>query len=943
VDNSWTGEISRSVAAFVLLMKYDAFISYSFRSDRPLAAAVQRVLRRAGVPRYRHSPVRICRDDTTFAAGPSVWGSIEQEIRASRYLVLLASPEAAASDYVGREVALWRQERSPETLLIALAGGDLVWDDEAGDFDWERTTALPLQMRGWLPAEPLWVDLRQHRGRSAIRLRGVPRFRTEVTKVAATVRGVSTDELLNEDLRQQRNAIMVLATLLVLVVLAGGVAVWQRSVAIDERNRAIAGRVAAESAALLEVDPSLAMQLAVAAHDIADTPASRGALFNARSGGHAGRLLAHQDPVGQVAVSDDGAVLVSSSSRYDADVLVWHLAGGQDVPVPIRLNLPGERDVATSSPTLAFAPGSRLLAVGRPVGEVRLWDLSDPKNPKEKQVLRISNDEARGVAFSRDGKRLAVAGLFRTWLWDVRDGAAVEPATFVPDAPPATDLAFNGDGTVLYTVSLARGVNVFDVTETANPRTLPAIIPDVDVEAVAVAPDGKRLATGGAGGRVQLWDLADPRKPVSVHDLRGDSRAVTALAFAGDQLLTGGFAGTLRRFDAEGRPAAPARTSGFSIDAIAVVNGTVVTGSRDGVVRLWHDPDPVYESTSDNVFAVALSPDGRTIAAGTADGHLILHRVDQGHLAGRVDVQAHPGAIAGIAFTPDGAALATAAYDGTAKIWRLGDSGPRECFQTKSLDPSPGFSPIMRTVAISRDGRLMAIGGNDVRVVLYDITNPCAPEYRSWFRRSGSLGQDVETVAFSPDSTLLAVGRLSDPVIRIWDVRDPKLPRETATLRGHSFGIRALAFSPNGTLLASGSDDATALLWDVSGLRPNAELRPVSALPMQHGKTVAGLEFSDDRRLVTGSYDNTVRVWDISRVDSPQEWVRLPGARSAVESVTVDQAGITVFAGTDDARLLGYSLDPRVVREWVCRTAGSRITDQEWDRYVPEREDPRPC
>ncbi len=932
-------------------MKYDAFVSYSFRSDRPLAAAVQRVLRRAGVPRHRRSPVRICRDDTTFAAGPSVWGSIEQELRASRYLVLLASPEAAASDYVGREVALWREERSPETLLIALAGGDLVWDDEAGDFDWTRTTALPPPMRGWLPAEPLWIDLRQHRGRSAIRLRGVPRFRSEVTRVAAAVRGVSKDDLLNEDLRQQRHAITVLATLLVLVLLAAGVAVWQRSVAIDERNRAVAGRVAAESAALLDVDPPLAMQLAVAAYDIADTPASRGALFNTRSGGHATRLLAHNDPVGQVAVSDDGAVLVSSSSRYDADVLVWHLAGGQDVPVPIRLNLPGERNVATHSPSLAFAPGGRLLAVGRPVGEVRLWDLADPGNPKERQVLRIGDDEARGLAFSRDGRRLAAAGLFRTWLWDVRDGAAVEPATYVPDAPSATDLAFNIDGTVLYTASLAKGVDVVDVTELARPRALAAISPDADVQAVAVSPDGRRLAAGRGDGRVQLWDLADPRKPSGpVHELRGDSRSVTALAFAGDQLVTGGFAGTLSRFDAGGRSAAPARTSGFSIDAIRVVgNGTVVTGSRDGVVRLWHEPGPVYESTSDNVFAVALSPDGRTSAAGTADGHLIVHRVDHGDLAApRTDVQAHPGAIAGIAFTPEGRALATAAYDGTAKIWRLDENDePRECFQTKSLDPSPGFSHILRTVAISHDGRLMAIGGNDVRVVLYDITNPCEPKYLSWFRSSGSLGQDVETVAFSPDSTLLAVGRLSDPLIRVWDVREPKLAREAATLRGHAFGVRALAFSPDGSLLASGSDDATALLWDVSGLKQAhtgaRTLRPVPGLPMQHGKSVAGLEFSGDRRLVTGSYDNTVRVWDISRVDSPQEWVRLPGARSAVESVTVDRAGTMVFAGTDDARLLGYTLDPRVVRDWVCRTAGSRITQQERDRYVPERQDLRPC
>jgi WD40 repeat protein len=211
------------------------------------------------------------------------------------------------------------------------------------------------------------------------------------------------------------------------------------------------------------------------------------------------------------------------------------------------------------------------------------------------------------------------------------------------------------------------------------------------------------------------------------------------------------------------------------------------------------------------------------------------------------------------------------------------------------------------------------------------------------------LGHDeIETLAFSPDSTLLAVGRIGDPLIKLWDVQNPRQPSNVADLRGHAFGIRALAFSPDGRLLASGSDDATALLWDmdrVRGPRPERILRPIPGLlPMQHGKSVAGLAFTgDSRRLVTGSYDNTVRVWEISPTANPRELVRLAGAGSAVESVDVDRNADAIVSGTDNLQLIVTSLDPHTVTDWICGMAGSRITPDEWQRYLPERPYRPPC
>src|SRR6201999_4413249 len=115
---------------------YDAFISYSHAGDKPIAAALQSAVQKLGKPWYRRRALRVFRDDTSLSATPGLWPSIEQALGASRYLILLASPEAARSHWVGKEIAYWLEHKSADTLLIALTDGSLAWDDAASDFIW---------------------------------------------------------------------------------------------------------------------------------------------------------------------------------------------------------------------------------------------------------------------------------------------------------------------------------------------------------------------------------------------------------------------------------------------------------------------------------------------------------------------------------------------------------------------------------------------------------------------------------------------------------------------------------------------------------------------------------------------------------------------------------------------------------------------------------------
>jgi len=140
--------------------KYQAFVSYSHDSDERLAAALQSSLSRFAKPWYRLRTMRIFRDKTSLSANPALWHSIEQALRESEYFLLLACPSSAKSRWVQQEIQWWLRNRSVENLLISLTDGAILWDVQARDFDWGKTTAIPSRLKDAFPAEPLYADFR---------------------------------------------------------------------------------------------------------------------------------------------------------------------------------------------------------------------------------------------------------------------------------------------------------------------------------------------------------------------------------------------------------------------------------------------------------------------------------------------------------------------------------------------------------------------------------------------------------------------------------------------------------------------------------------------------------------------------------------------------------------------------------------------------------------
>jgi tetratricopeptide (TPR) repeat protein len=252
---------------------YDAFISYSHAKDKPIAAALQSAIQKLGKPWYKRRALWLFRDDSSLSATPHLWPTIEQALGQSRYLILLASPEAAASHWVCKEVAYWLDTKSADTLLIAVTAGTLVWDNATNDFGWHDGTPLPPALRGRFAAEPKWVDLTAYRAGAD---KGDTKFTELAADFAAAIRGMPKEDLLSQEVTQQRRALRLAFTAAALLLVLAIGATTAGILAVRSQREAVAQRDRAEQtlAAATETASSLVFDLAQRFENAVGVPAA---------------------------------------------------------------------------------------------------------------------------------------------------------------------------------------------------------------------------------------------------------------------------------------------------------------------------------------------------------------------------------------------------------------------------------------------------------------------------------------------------------------------------------------------------------------------------------------------------------------------------------------------------------------------------------------------
>ncbi|MEU6733913.1 WD40 repeat domain-containing protein [Streptomyces physcomitrii] len=263
----------------------------------------------------------------------------------------------------------------------------------------------------------------------------------------------------------------------------------------------------------------------------------------------------------------------------------------------------------------------------------------------------------------------------------------------------------------------------------------------------------------------------------------------------------------------------------------------------------------------------------------------------------------HDGVVSAASFAPGGRLLASGGHDRTVRLWDTAD--PLRARPLRA--PLGPFPDRVEDVQFASRGGLLAVALHDGTVRLLDLSEPRRP--RTLGRPLAAHRAPVAMLRLAPDGRTLATAS-DDGTVRLWDLAQPARPRPLGPpLPAHRGGARALAFAPDGATLASGGYDGRIRLWDLSDPR---RARQRGAALTGHGEPVWSLAFSPDgATLASGGFDGTARLWNLTDPGHPRRGPVLDEPGAPVWSVAFSPDGSTLAAGGEDnAVRLWTVLDP---------------------------------
>jgi WD40 repeat protein len=698
-----------------------------------------------------------------------------------------------------------------------------------------------------------------------------------------------------------------------LTVIAGN----QRNRAERESLIATARELAAAAVANLDVDVERSMLLALEAVettyrvDGSVLPEAEEVLHRALQS----HRLVYTVPGKRAEFSADGSrLLVAGLRPGEADV--YESSTGERLSTATAGS--GSQAGPSGELELVFSPDGRSFATwGGVMPDIRLFETA---TGEEVRRLSVPEGTLYDPEFSPDGRFLATGGPASGWtgdpaccpqtyLFDLRTGAllniqfAIGPIAFSPDGKRHLIAdSWYDPGLTAWVAGYvhdkqARGGNPLE-----HPRVpiynLPGQEADVpiyqgaagtnltrgqtllghegDVNDAAWSPDGERMATSSPR-QVIVWSASMP-KPYEAYSYKNPTNLLrpeltvsppaglfTTVAFGPDsRIATGMSDGSTIVWRLSGRGAEPVLSLVGHDAAVDLVDfspdGTrLATSSDDGEVKVW-DVTPTGGGhewlTVPGAGGLAYSPDGSLLAIGSESGDVHVYDAASGRET--LVLKGHAGRVNAIAFDPTGSTLATAGFvDGTARIWDAisGDELARVDL-ARSQRTGSGRCPLYRTslyqafdVAFSPDGTMLATGGwgGPSSAILWDATSGGRLRV---FTQDPNQDQWGRSVDFSPDGSLVA-GEGSDDVF-IWSVEDARV---VAQMRESQ--VTALAFSPDGRRLATGSLNGSLGVWEA---RTGHQL---DSLTGNLGQVLDLAVSPDGASLATSSSDGTVRLWDL--------------------------------------------------------------------------------
>ena len=913
---------------------YDAFISYSQAVSGKLATALQAWLERFATPWYRPRSLRIFRDYTSLSASEDLWQTIEQALSSSSHFILLASPEAARSPWVNREVEWWRKNRLGSDVYIVLTNGELCWDDKHNDWDWQRSNSLPPAAHGMFSHEPLWVDLSSVQTTTALD-RSNPVLLNSVAQIAAPLRGVDKDILVGEHItyyrrakRQRRGGVTALAILTISAIVAAYAARIQANNATNQARIAASRALAAAALQDTGSNLSLAQLLAAEAYQLNPDAASRSALFQAVTATPAlVRYLNANSTVSSLAGAGNGQAIVAGTQA--GQIVRWATAGFSKLIIARLGESVTSVSVSYDGNTVSAADGAKaivwtsktgLRTIGIPHGQTA--DLT-AVSPSGRFVFVHSYVTSAAQLYSMPGTLS---------LLDVQTGQIVR--TDVTE--PWTDITMPSDNQVALLDSEIgswerRAVPTLALIGRGHPGF------GIIDYAAALSPNGELVAYSNGGSVLPLWETAEPNvtqpqlqaasagpEPNAIAISPNGHEAATAdngsLYVAG---VTKSGASTAPAMQLNGNAAINANTLAFVGDSSHLVSGS---GS---LVAFWNVSQLSRIGTQVSTTVpftcaecpgswLSVSPDNKTAMVAYEGWPVTIQQLDSPFAEQELPTSKSSTYSGPAAWSPDGRRLFIPTSAG------IEVRGPSPGLPALGLWPdgtSPGF---VKVISTSTDGKYVIIVGstNIIEIrnattgkVVKEIHGPGGPD-------ANDLGANAGTAAVNADGTTVAVLTPNRGVDLI-NLQTGKISAlDVADARAVAFGGSYLAI-----LLVNGSVRLWSLEYHHSA---QAAGEKISALSINgSGTLLAQYNVNDSVLLQEPGTGATIGSFDVA---SP--------AAGQPTSLTFTGDGTTLLiavegdAGNFSGKLEQWNLSAKEWMRTACSTAGVGLTSAEWREVV---------
>jgi WD40 repeat protein len=830
---------------------YDAFVSYS-HFDREFALTLKSALERGGES--------VWLDESEIHGGIRWSEELERAIEGSDAFLFLLSPDSAASQECGKELAhairlnkrilpVRVRDAADATLPEGLSAYQFIPARLLFDKDYEESlTQLITEIetdRDWVREHTEWAqkarEWEKHDRNPSYLVRGAELEQAEQWRSRSAGKQPGLSELQNEYIDASRQAATrrlrrTRAFVSGALVVAIGLAVFaliQRQQAITQQHNATSGELSAKSVLQLQNDPQLSLLLAGYAANVARTAAALDALRRALPANHLLHTFqtGNDLPIDAAAWSPNGALVMGASE--DGYTRVWSAASGRLLHV--------YKTVAFAGQSAMFVPrGDKLLSGG--AGLVQVFDLGGSAPP-----VRMTGDQLaqfESAQISPDGSVVATAsgpGISGTYtLWDARTGRELHTLQTVA-----------ADGG-----SYMGGVIVFN-------------------------PGGTLVATGSQNGTASIWDVASGRRVRTLNIAEGASNGlqdVFSLAFSPDGTRLAVGAG----IPAFSSNTEPEQTQIWSVDSgrlLTSVNGTdpvwspgsgyIATTSDDGTARVWSASGPpvvaqlktTYPTTGQAVFAPDVGGQITHVATGSNQGFgAIWNALSGQQLALLAGV---PGSVTPAGFSPDGTRVLTYSSDGTLRTWNTG-------LPTATPVPEPGVVRSSQTILANSESNFLV----DPFAPLAAVAMPPPPGSTSGTPgglevvdlHSGSIlaklppvaGQSYATAALDRRGRLLLITRSQSYG------HFAALPAQLRAAHGGALirtlsGPHALAtggiLSPDGSLAATIDSSKAITVWNVATGRTLTTFSGHVRHRDSFGVDAVVFKFSPDGSLVLSSDD----------------------------------------------------------------------------------------